>query len=174
MGEEEIMSDQCRNCYARGDLEKCKATDDCSIHEAWYTQQLLARIKELEGCLHDLGGAVFRLIDKGYLNTFDEHDEAECDHLSGIAQAAMEHAQKLLFKPKQPEPPADPWLGVWRAKRHTALDNITTKVAFLEPGTIIRVKGVKDGYVHIFFGQEDFEWHTISWLQENFEKVEES
>lgn len=42
------MSDQCRNCIVRGDLEKCKETDDCSIHDSWYTQQLLAQIEYLK------------------------------------------------------------------------------------------------------------------------------
>ncbi len=33
--------DQCKNCAARGDLERCVATE-CSIHQSWFAQHIIA------------------------------------------------------------------------------------------------------------------------------------
>ena len=35
------MSDQCKNCGARGNLRECRETT-CSFHESWYVQSLEA------------------------------------------------------------------------------------------------------------------------------------
>lgn len=42
------MSDQCKHCTVRGDIEKCKATE-CFLHESWFAQQLLAALAPGQG-----------------------------------------------------------------------------------------------------------------------------
>ena len=47
-----MMSDQCLNCYNRGDLKKCKA-DDCFQHENWYAIEQQKMIDDLENRIVD-------------------------------------------------------------------------------------------------------------------------
>ena len=42
------MTDQCKHCTIRGDIEKCKATE-CFQHENWYAVQQQKIIDDLEG-----------------------------------------------------------------------------------------------------------------------------
>lgn len=46
------MTDQCKHCELRGDIEKCLAAD-CFQHENWYAIKQQERIKELENALND-------------------------------------------------------------------------------------------------------------------------
>lgn len=41
------MTDQCKHCSYRGNLNQCQAAE-CSKHGDWYPMQLQARIDELE------------------------------------------------------------------------------------------------------------------------------
>jgi uncharacterized small protein (DUF1192 family) len=41
------MSDQCKNCTYRGDIEKCKGVEPCILMESWITQELLDRTYRL-------------------------------------------------------------------------------------------------------------------------------
>jgi hypothetical protein len=53
------MSDHCRNCTARGDIDICEKLD-CSIHDAWY----VVRLKLETGFLTDLIGDHISLEDE--------------------------------------------------------------------------------------------------------------
>ena len=44
------MSDQCKNCVARGDYKLC-VTLECWHHENWINKSRVARIKALENVL---------------------------------------------------------------------------------------------------------------------------
>ena len=53
------MTDQCKNCSAKGNLEKCKSTE-CFHHENWYAVEQQKKIDALQdfaiwmtGCGYD-------------------------------------------------------------------------------------------------------------------------
>lgn len=72
------MSDQCKFCVVRGDIEKCKATD-CSIHENWYSLEQKKSIESLEKRVKELDD---RLLDKQNANKalFSIYDESEVEN----------------------------------------------------------------------------------------------
>lgn len=57
------MSDQCKFCVVRGDIEKCKATD-CSIHENWYSLEQKKSIESLEKRVKELDDRLLDLINR--------------------------------------------------------------------------------------------------------------
>jgi len=46
------MSDQCKHCTVRGDLQTCSNTV-CGHHDSWCNQALMSLIAKLEGELSD-------------------------------------------------------------------------------------------------------------------------
>jgi hypothetical protein len=48
-----IMADQCKHCVFRGDVKGCE-TEDCYVHENWYTQHLKSVNDELVEALEKL------------------------------------------------------------------------------------------------------------------------
>ena len=49
------MSDQCKNCTLRGNVDECESVD-CTHHDSWYVKQQAARIAELEKALIEIEG----------------------------------------------------------------------------------------------------------------------
>jgi hypothetical protein len=48
------MSDQCRNCLCRGNIEVCRAETDCSIKESWFVGELEKENARLRGALENI------------------------------------------------------------------------------------------------------------------------
>ena len=51
------MTDQCKHCILRGDIEICKATE-CSHHENWYAVQQQSEIDQLKQQRDELLAAI--------------------------------------------------------------------------------------------------------------------
>ena len=45
--------DACKECVARGDIQKCEATK-CSKHDSWYAQELKRQIEPEKGRHEDV------------------------------------------------------------------------------------------------------------------------
>ena len=80
------MSDQCKNCVVRGDVEKCMLTI-CNQHESWVATVRMKRIEELENIQRiaqkDYDRLVFCIED--LLEIIKAHNEGEeCDHSAGV------------------------------------------------------------------------------------------
>lgn len=56
------MSDQCRHCTLRGDIERCRAAD-CGHHANWYALEQQAEIERLRETLKAIKPAIDGLID---------------------------------------------------------------------------------------------------------------
>lgn len=41
------MTDECKGCQVRGNLEACESTE-CSIHDSWYVRELKKSTKRLD------------------------------------------------------------------------------------------------------------------------------
>jgi hypothetical protein len=53
------------------------------------------RFKQIEEAAKDLAGAVWRLDESGFIGTFDDYDEAKCQHLREIANQAVDRIRVL-------------------------------------------------------------------------------
>jgi len=74
------MTDQCKNCTVRGDINACKATD-CFHHENWYAVEQQKEIDELKAhCARLQKAASCPCGDVGYIvryNTYNGDPEQE-------------------------------------------------------------------------------------------------
>lgn len=58
-----------------------------------------AELERLRDCLHDLAGAMWRLDERGYISAaYTDDEQAELDHLRGIARAAVQQARELALR----------------------------------------------------------------------------
>jgi len=58
------MSDQCKHCTLRGDIEACRAAE-CSHHENWYAVQQQQEIERLKSEVEDLGYELLEANERG-------------------------------------------------------------------------------------------------------------
>ena len=56
------MSDQCKHCLVRGNMEACKETE-CHQHESWYVQEIQTELTRTRAALGELKREVREALD---------------------------------------------------------------------------------------------------------------
>lgn len=80
------MTDQCKHCTVRGDMEACAALE-CGIHESWYAESLANEIERLRQQRDELLSALKKLTDDCMASDFNEHWSAFIEAEEAITKA---------------------------------------------------------------------------------------